>query len=224
MAQPGNIEKCVLLVQRMRLSIWSLESLTRKFVEGSEGFATAEKFGDYFDSFSEEIRDLGDEITQQRRRLLESGVQVSDEWLTFPIKIAFSVATEYDRRVIQEDPATTNRWRSIDESLGVCLERLRYDKRFIDDTNAHQTSGRREPDKPEKRRIKANDAMQAALATEFAKVVGYSIDDWAKHTGFAKSTIHDTATWKSLSLLREKNRAEHAIDRSRNGKKGSRRK
>ncbi len=58
-----------------------------------------------------------------------------------------------------------------------------------------------------------DDRMRAELAENLEVVKGWSCQRWATHLGCAKSTVAETETWKSLALLREKAKAEMAMDR-----------
>ncbi len=63
------------------------------------------------------------------------------------------------------------------------------------------------------RKPTVNERMTAELAVNLEMVKGWSAQEWANHLGCAKSTVIDTRTWKSLSLLRQQVKAEKRRDR-----------
>jgi hypothetical protein len=68
-----------------------------------------------------------------------------------------------------------------------------------------------------------NQLMQKEIATNLSEVSGFSLRQWSKRIGRAKSTIADCKTWKDLELLREKVKAEKKMDRhGRNLRRGDR--
>jgi len=59
----------------------------------------------------------------------------------------------------------------------------------------------------------ANAAVLDAIQKSGGEAAGWTCREFAARTGFSKSTIVETAAWKELSMLRDKNRAERARDR-----------
>ncbi len=66
-----------------------------------------------------------------------------------------------------------------------------------------------------KPRVTVNNRMKAELAADLDTVKGWTAQQWANHLGCAKSTVVESPTWKSLSLLRQQAKAERRNDRRR---------
>lgn len=64
----------------------------------------------------------------------------------------------------------------------------------------------------------ANDLMKAEMAANLEEVKGLTAKAWGLRIGKSKSTIVETETWKSLSLLRQQVKAERMEDRRRKPK------
>ncbi len=57
--------------------------------------------------------------------------------------------------------------------------------------------------------------MKAELAANLETVKGWTAQQWADKLGCGKTTVIESETWKSLSLLRQQAKAERRNDRRR---------
>ena len=80
---------------------------------------------------------------------------------------------------------------------------------------AEQSKRSPQEDSPKKRTPTANDLMKAELASNLNEVQGFTAQQWADKIGKVKSTVTATGTWKSLSAIRERVKAEKKSDRRR---------
>ena len=68
--------------------------------------------------------------------------------------------------------------------------------------------------KPERKQT-VNERMIAKMASDLETVKGWTAQNWADHLDCGCTTVKDTKTWKSLSLLRQQVKAEQREDRRR---------
>lgn len=99
--------------------------------------------------------------------------------------------------------------RSI-EGLRIVLEGLTPSA-----ASAEETTESDNPQEPKRRKATADERMKAELASNLETVKGWTAQKWADHLGCAKSTIIETKTWESMSLLRQQAKAEKRNDRHR---------
>ena len=76
-------------------------------------------------------------------------------------------------------------------------------------------NGHRETERKPERRPTVNARMKAMLASDLETVKGWTAREWAAALGCARSTVIETETWKSMSLLRQQMKAERKNDRRR---------
>lgn len=69
-----------------------------------------------------------------------------------------------------------------------------------------------------------NERMKAELASNLETVKGWTARQWANHLSCSVSSIGDAPTWKELALLRQKTKAERAMDRHGKSKRATDRK
>jgi hypothetical protein len=68
-----------------------------------------------------------------------------------------------------------------------------------------------------KKTPKVNDRMIAEMASDLEAVKGYTAKQWAHRLGCGETTVKETLTWKSLSLLRQQAKVEKRKDRHGRG-------
>ena len=86
--------------------------------------------------------------------------------------------------------------------------------RDADATSQREDQAAPTVDKP-KRTATVNNRMKAELAANLETAKGWTAQQWADNLGCGKSTVIESETWKSLSLLRQQAKAERRNDRLR---------
>jgi hypothetical protein len=113
-------------LRRLRLSIDLLEGLTTRAVQNAPTEATPEKICEYFASYDADVGTLWKDIDSQRNELLAAGLEVPNEWLTFPVELAWKVSHDPDSDSIAVDGELAKRWAAVYEAIGVQIKRLKF--------------------------------------------------------------------------------------------------
>jgi hypothetical protein len=105
-----------------------LEIVTRRAVDNSPVFERGEglenSLAEYIASHDDELEKSRGTIEKQRNRLLSQRFEVPDEWLAFPIVLAWKIDPESMR--LTEDLDVTSRWRRVAEDIRIKSRRLEH--------------------------------------------------------------------------------------------------
>ena len=75
-----------------------------------------------------------------------------------------------------------------------------------------------EPPSPLGQKASVNSRMLEAVQTRLAEVSGWTAKQWSELLKCSPSTVVETPTWKDLSMVRQRQRAERSKAKHRRGK------
>lgn len=126
-----------------------------------------------------------------------------------PIPREYQHAIRYEILVRDRVPNLRDQWDTHEAAIEMLIADIEREVSgaHVENQTAWQDDGKRP------RSAKVNDRMKAEMAANLETVKGWTAKQWASELGCAKSTVIETETWRSLSLLRQQAKAERRNDR-----------